>query len=183
MCDVHVQWICKIISTKSSKLTIHENLDPQKLELCGTSLCVWGLELCLHSYMAVFLSCHMRAHETAWELGLLTDSEEWQPLLLATSLAKPDPSAHTGRPAGYMHVCVLLSGTRETAELAYQPTQCSLIPRPHLRERVWWHPADTLGFITFWKEISNHIAEKTKTKPEILGCFSMMTQHFFWCVN
>jgi len=23
----------------------------------------------------------------------------------------------------------------------------SLVPRPHLRERVWWHPADTSGFI------------------------------------
>ena len=23
----------------------------------------------------------------------------------------------------------------------------SLVPRPHLRERVWWHPADSSGFI------------------------------------
>ena len=30
----------------------------------------------------------------------------------------------------------------------------SLVPRPHLRERVWWHPADTLGFINFRREIS-----------------------------
>jgi len=34
------------------------------------------------------------------------------------------------------------------------PSWSSLVPRPHLRERVWWHPADTSGFITFWREIS-----------------------------
>jgi len=43
----------------------------------------------------------------------------------------------------------------------------SLIPRPHLRERVWWHPTYSSGFINvdYFLERNfsppNHIAEKT----------------------
>ena len=47
MYSVYMQQIREIITTKSSKLAIHKNLDPLTLVLYGTPLCVRGLELCV----------------------------------------------------------------------------------------------------------------------------------------
>ena len=85
------------------------------------------------------------------------------------------------------HTCMCCVNMFMSLHRTYEP---SLVPRPHLRERVWWHwliPRASLMLITFWREISlrqshcrNTICSAT---PEILGCFSAMTQHFFWHVN
>ena len=38
---------------------------------------------------------------------------------------------------------------KESGNFFYSSLFCSLVPRPYLRERVWWHSADSLGFINF----------------------------------
>ena len=39
LCSVHMQQICKNISTKSSKIAIHKNLDPQKFSAIQYFIC------------------------------------------------------------------------------------------------------------------------------------------------
>ena len=46
-CSVHVQRICKIISTKSSKIVVHENLDPQKFSAIRYIQCCFKDSLCI----------------------------------------------------------------------------------------------------------------------------------------
>ena len=53
-----------------------------------------------------------------------------------------------------------------------QPYEDSLVPRPHLRERVWWHPADTSGFINI-----DYFLERNISPPITLQKRQSVVQH------
>ena len=106
---------------------------------------IYGICNCIH---CIYCISSIRRHpriDTA-----TTGSSEWnkrRPQIIATA------SIHSTR------MCVLNQSSLSYPEgsSSPDPTRAEsvwcLVPRPHLRERVWWHPADTSGFITFWREI------------------------------
>ena len=53
-----VQWICKIISTKSSKIAIHENLDPRKLILA-----LHGILSCMNNSLPLLFALQAKSVE------------------------------------------------------------------------------------------------------------------------
>ena len=52
------------------------------------------------------------------------------------------------------------------------PVCGSLVPRPHLREGVWWHPADSSGFINF-----DYFLERDFSLPITLQKTQSAVQH------
>ena len=59
-------------------------------------------------------------------------------------------------------------------------TVSSLVPRPHLRERVWWHPADSSGFINV-----DYFLEKTQSAVQHQKSLAASARWFstLWHVN
>ena len=47
----------------------------------------------------------------------------------------------------YYHTDTMLTSSLEVLHTLWCTLVCSLVPRPPRAERVWWHPADSLGFI------------------------------------